>query len=74
MDGRILETECGTFKFKNVWAEDDFGGFREYCEVYEKTGCDDELDPYEYIGDTHFIDLDEATDDELNAILDELIY
>ncbi len=74
MDGRILETECGTFKFKNVWAEDDFGGFREYCEVYEKTGCDDDSDPYEYIGDTHFIDLDEATDDELNAILDELMY
>ena len=74
MDGRILETIDGTFKFKNVWADDDCGGFNEYCEVYQKTGYDEEFDPYEYIGDTHYIDLDTASDDELKAILDELIY
>ena len=74
MDARILQTENGTFKFKNVWADDDCGGFHEYCEVYEKTGYDEEFDPYEYIGDTDCINLDEVSDDELIAIIDELIY
>lgn len=72
MDGIIRELNSGTYKFKNVWYDDPNMGFTEYTEVYIKDGCDEEFNPWSYIGDLSLIHADDLTDEELEEKLEDL--
>lgn len=68
MKTRILKTEFDEYKFENVMEEDDCSVY-EICKIYEKVG----RNRYECIGETQAIDIENATDEELVAIIKELI-
>lgn len=75
MDGKIIEIDGRVLKLKHVWSDDDCGGFHEWVEVYEKTGCDDEFDPYEWIGDIDRFDFDDEdlTEDDFRKQLKDVL-
>lgn len=63
---KIFNLSIGTFKLKSVVGDTGLGNnLGEWVEVYKKVGYYEEIDPYIWIGDLDWFDIDDCTDEEV---------